>query len=164
MNTVPNQNIVIIKKTPCKENFLQIKNEEWMQAAKDCGVALAPFKLYLYLAANEIDYEKALSPVAVEKAVGIKRSNYYNVINKLKDLGYLVDIGGNKFEFYTSPVHSNGQVEKKQKSTLVDNKKNDLKSTGMDSGVIVHSNGLEEKNQQSTLMDTEEKIPNTYGF
>ena len=43
--TFPNQNIVIVKKSPCKNNFLQVNNEEWMQASKDCGKSFNAFKL-----------------------------------------------------------------------------------------------------------------------
>ena len=115
MKTVPNQNIIVIKKTPCKDNFLQIKNNEWMQAAKICGDKGAAFKLYLYLAANEIGFNLALSKVAVENAIGVKQSNYYKCFDFLVEQGYLRQVGKNKYEFYTSPY-----IEDKD-STVVEN-------------------------------------------
>ncbi len=115
MKTVPNQNIIVIKKTPCKDNFLKIKNNEWMQAAKTCGDKGAAFKLYLYLAANEIGFNLALSKVAVENAIGVKQSNYYKCFDFLVEQGYLRQVGKNKYEFYTSPY-----IEDKD-STVVEN-------------------------------------------
>lgn len=119
MATTANQNIVIIKKTPCKSNFLQINNDEWMQAAKSFKKPNT-FKLYIYLAANEIEYKLALSKVAVENALGIGKTSYYDGIKELKDLGYLVDIGGNKLEFYTSPFRYNGKEEKDKDSATAE--------------------------------------------
>ena len=124
MKTVPNQNIIIVKKTPCKTNFLQVNNDEWMQAAKDCGQSFNAFKLYMYLAANEVGYEKALSYVAVHKALGMQSTSYYDSIAKLKGLGYLVDIGGNKLEFYSTPFRQSGQEEKNLHSAGAENNKN----------------------------------------
>ena len=128
MKTVPNQNIIIVKKTPCKTNFLQVNNDEWMQAAKDCGQSFNAFKLYMYLAANEVGYEKALSYVAVHKALGMQSTSYYDSIAKLKNLGYLVDIGGNKLEFYSTPFRSSGQEEKNPNSAVTENMENDIHS------------------------------------
>lgn len=110
-----NQNIIVIKKTPCKDNFLQIKNNEWMQAAKICGDKGAAFKLYMYLAANEIGFNLALSKVAVENAVGIKQSNYYKCLDFLTEQGFLRQVGKSKYEFYTTPY-----IEDKD-STVVEN-------------------------------------------
>ena len=112
--TFPNQNIVIIKKNSCKNNFLQVNNEEWMQASKECGKSFNAFKLWLYLASNEIGYEKALSAVAVEKALDMKKTSYYDSIAKLRKVGYLVDIGGNKLAFYTTPFRSDGKEKEEE--------------------------------------------------
>ena len=125
--TFPNQNTVIIKKSACKSNFLQVSNEEWMQAAKDCGKSFNAFKLWLYLAANEIGYEKALSAVAVAQALDMKKTSYYDSVTKLRELNYLTDIGGNKLEFYTSPVRQSGKVEKNQDSAGAESQIDDPK-------------------------------------
>lgn len=98
----PNQKTVIIKKTPCKTDFLQISNSEWQEAVRKMDRNFGAFKLYLYLAANEIDYEKGLSFVAIEKALRMSKSAYYEAVKKLEEYGYLVDRGRNKLEFYTT--------------------------------------------------------------
>ena len=126
--TFPNQNIVIVKKSPCKNNFLQVNNEEWMQASKDCGKSFNAFKLWLYLAANEIGYEKALSPVAVEKVLDMKKTSYYDSIEKLREKGYLVDIGGNKLAFYTTPFNSDEKEEKDQNSVEAESHTSNFKN------------------------------------
>lgn len=104
-SAVPNQKTVIIKKTPCTKNFLQIQNDEWQEAAKLCK-ASSSFKLYLYLAANAENYRWLLSKTAVEKALGFQKTTYYSSIKELKDLGYLRDIGNNTYEFYTKNPNS----------------------------------------------------------
>ena len=72
--TFPNQKKVCIHREIPKTDFLGIKNENWQAAARD----LKPFSLalYLYLASNADNYTLALSPVAVEEAIGMKRSTY----------------------------------------------------------------------------------------
>lgn len=147
MKTVPNQNIIIVKKTPCKTNFLQVNNDEWMQAAKDCGQSFNAFKLYMYLAANEVGYEKALSYVAVHKALGMQSTSYYDSIAKLKGLGYLVDIGGNKLEFYSTPFRQSGQEEKNPNSAEAESNKN------------LHS----AETENSARAENEEKNPHSAG-
>lgn len=127
MATVSNQNLIIIKKTFCKSDFLQISNKEWMQAAKICGDKGAAFKLYLYLAANEVGYKLALSKVAVENAVGIKQSNYYKCFKFLEEKGFLRQVGKCKYEFYTTPYEEDNdyttveKVDENPNSTVVEN-------------------------------------------
>lgn len=146
--TFPNQNIVIINKSPCKNNFLQVSNEEWIQASKECEKSMNAFKLWLYLAANEIGYEKALSSAAVEKALGIKKTSYYDSIAKLREKGYLVDIGGNKLAFYTTPFRSNGKEEENSAGTDRDalfrssgNEENDINSAQTEGDALDRSDG-----------------------
>ena len=139
MITYPNQEIVIIKKTPCKNNFLQINNEEWMTAAVDCGVSLNTFKIYLYLAANEVDYEKALSKEDIMKKLNMGSTSYYDGVKKLKKLGYLKEVGKNKLEFYTSI-----KKEENQNFALAENKKDVINSVSAENNKFRSS----EKNQE----------------
>jgi hypothetical protein len=167
--TVPNQNIVIIKKTKPRDNFLQISNEEWMKAAVDCDKSFNAFKIYLYLAANEIGYNKALSRQAIENALCIKSSSYYTSIDKLVELGYLVDIGGNKFEFYSTPFRSSGKIEKDLDSTLAENSvemENSTLAENKNSALTENSIGME-KNQLSAEAENSilaEKVYETFNF
>lgn len=73
-NTYPNQRMVCVHREPAKADFLGIKNANWQAAARD----LRPFAflLYLYLASNANNYTLALSPVAVQEAIGMARNTY----------------------------------------------------------------------------------------
>ena len=70
----PNQKKVCIHREIPKTDFLGIKNENWQAAARD----LRPHALllYFYLASNADNYTLALSPVAVQEAIGMPRSTY----------------------------------------------------------------------------------------
>ncbi|MBR6657836.1 MAG: hypothetical protein IKL18_06680 [Oscillospiraceae bacterium] len=59
--------------------------------------------LYFYLASNANNYELALSPTAIRQSIGMARSTYHDQFNVLVDKGYLVQTGGNTFEFYEVP-------------------------------------------------------------
>ena len=99
--TYPNQKTVIIHREPAKSDFLGIKNENWMAAARD----LRPFAfmLYLYLAANANGFKLALSPAAIRDAIGLSVSTCSDQIKVLIDRGYLVPSHGNTYDFYEVP-------------------------------------------------------------
>lgn len=66
---------------------------------------LSPYglQLYLYLAANNNEYQFALSPAAAEEYAGIKSTTFHKYLRLLEIEGYLVWRKGNLFDFYTSP-------------------------------------------------------------
>ena len=99
--TYPNQRVVNIHREPINTDFLGIKNENWQYAARD----LKPFgcMLYLYLAANRDSFKLALSPAAVRQAIGMAQSTYRDQFSILLEKGYLVQTGGNTFDFYEKP-------------------------------------------------------------
>ena len=100
-NTFPNQRTVIVHREKPKSDFLGIKNENWMAAARD--LSAHALKLYLYLAANANNYELALSPAAVLQQIGMARSTYHDQFHVLVSKGYLVHSHGNTFDFYETP-------------------------------------------------------------
>ena len=118
-SAVANQKTVIIKKTPCTKDFLQIQNEEWQEAARLCKKP-ASFKIYLYLGANAAGFDFLLSGAAIEKTFGFKSTAYSDGIKELKELGYIKDIGNNTYEFYTKIPNS----AVKESSTLKENDSN----------------------------------------
>lgn len=99
--TVPNQRIVKIHRDAVKSDFLGIKNENWQYAARDLGAHA--LLLYLYFAANADGYNLALSPAAIRKAVGMPPQTYRDQFLKLIDKRYLVQTGGNTYDFYERP-------------------------------------------------------------
>lgn len=98
---VANQYTVIIKKSICEKNFLQINNQEWQDAFK--VLTRSAFGLYLYLAANAQGYRLELSQATLENEIGIKKSAYSDARKELIDKGYLVDTGKHILEFYSTP-------------------------------------------------------------
>lgn len=108
--TVPNQRVVTIHREPAKSDFLGIKNENWMYAARDLGAHA--LMLYLYFASNANGYTLALSPAAIRQAIGMPRSTYQDQLLKLMDKGYLIETGANSFDFYEvpKPRHGNNQT------------------------------------------------------
>lgn len=101
--TVANQRVVKIHRERASSDFLGIKNENWQYAARDLGAHA--LLLYLYLAANADGYTLALSPTAIRQAVGMPPQTYRDQFLKLIDKKYLVQTGGNVYEFYEKPQH-----------------------------------------------------------
>ena len=102
METVANQKIIIIHREKPQKDFLQIKNENWQNMLKHTYdyPALA---LYMYLASNMDNYKFALSPAAIQNAIGMPRTTYYKKLQLLKDKGYIIEKQGNVLEFYEVP-------------------------------------------------------------
>ncbi len=78
-----------------------------MAASRDLGAHA--LRLYLYLAANANGYTFALSPAAIQEAIGMPRSTYHDQFHVLVSKGYLVQTGGNTFAFYEMPHPSAAQ-------------------------------------------------------
>ena len=98
--TVPNQKNIIIHKEKANDNFMTIKNKNWMEANKE----LSPYglQLYLYLAKNKDGFNLALSQKAAEEA-GIRKTSFHTYLKRLIDNGYLVKRSGNTYDFYETP-------------------------------------------------------------
>ena len=114
--TYPHQRVINIHREPINTDFLGIKNENWQAAARD----LKPFgcMLYLYLAANRDNFKLALSPAAVRQAIGMAQSTYRDQFNILLEKGYLVQTGGNTFDFFEKPrVAANENQETRPATT-----------------------------------------------
>lgn len=99
--TVPNQRVIRIHRERASSDFLGIKNENWMAASRVLGATA--LRLYLYLASNADNFMLALSPLALERDVGMPRSTFYDQFRKLVNYGYLVQTGGNQYDFYEVP-------------------------------------------------------------
>lgn len=103
--TYPNQRLVTIHKADIGNQFLGINKEVWMAACRDLGYPATI--LYLYLSANANNYQLALSPAAVQNALGMPRTTYRDQIRNLINKGYLVEVGGNRLDFYEVPKKTN---------------------------------------------------------
>ena len=96
-------------------NFLGIKNENWMAAARD--LSAHALKLYFYFAANADNYEFALSQTAVTRDIGMPRSTFHDQFHILVNKGYLVNTHGNTYDFYEKPNPSAVKNETERTTT-----------------------------------------------
>ena len=99
--TYPNQRMINIHREVPKTDFLGIKNTNWMAASRALGAHA--LRLYLYLAANRDGYTLALSPAAIQEAIGMPASTYRDQFRKLQSLGYIENVYGNTYDFYEIP-------------------------------------------------------------
>lgn len=113
-NTVPNQRTIHIHRERPETNFLGIKNENWMAAARD--LSAHALKLYMYFAANANNYTFAFSPAAVLEAIGMPKSTCHDQFTILVNKGYLVLEHGNTYSFYEVPQPRPAQQETKKMS------------------------------------------------
>ncbi len=120
--TVPNQRVVNVHRERAVSNFLGILNENWQYAARDLGAHA--LMLYLYLASNADHFQLALSPTAIRNTIGMPPQTYRDQFEKLVMKGYLVQTGGNVYEFYERPQMVQ-QQNKEVTSDVFENTKTD---------------------------------------
>lgn len=113
--TYPNQRLVRVHKADLDNNFLGVNNDVWMTACRDLGYPATV--LYLYLAANKDNYQLALSPAAIQMALGMPRTTYRDQIRNLISKGYLVERGGNRYDFYEIPQRDTALINIQRAAT-----------------------------------------------
>lgn len=102
--------MITIHREAAKSDFLGIKNVNWQYAARDLGAHAV--LLYLYFASNADGYNLALSPAAVQNAIGMPRSTYHDQFKILVSKGYLVPTQGNYYDFFELPQPRHGVYQK----------------------------------------------------
>jgi len=99
--TVPNQKICVVHRETIGKNFISISKDNYTKAYRDMSGSSSALGLYVWLVGNQDKYRFALSPQAIENQLGMARSSYHGAINKLKDLGYIVEKeDSNIYDFY----------------------------------------------------------------
>lgn len=118
-STVPNQIIVIVDKEKADKAhpYSCINLEASNYAALHCNT-VGSFKLWYYMAANQNQYEFALSRVAFCSWSGLGKDAYLAAIKKLKEQGFLVPVENykNKYIFYELP---RGEKAPKTKEDII---------------------------------------------
>ena len=107
--SVENQKIIRIKKTEVDRNFLKLSKEEMYEAMRK--LTGSELKLYLYLAANKVDYQLELSrSYLIEQGI-TSNGSYDRAVKGLIEKRYLVPLspGSNIFYFYTVSQNGSGQ-------------------------------------------------------
>ena len=150
--SAPNQRIVTVKREPAKSDFLGIKNENWQAAARN----LSPHSmmLYFYFAANADNYTFALSPAAVNKAIGMASSTYRDQFKNLENKGYLVRVSGNQYVFYEKP-----HKEEKPTDVNANQKSTDAVNDTPDVAKIVYPGDIEINNKSINNLINKGEFP-----
>lgn len=132
VKTVPNQRIVHINRERVSSDFLGIKNENWKAAARDLGAHAV--LLYFYFASNKDNFSLALSPAAIRQSIGMPPQTYRDQFLKLIDKGYLVQTGGNVYEFYEVPreTHSTHENIENSSTSIVSTQTTDVSAPPQD--------------------------------
>ena len=115
---VPNQKHIIIKKSPCnKENIYAMINIDALNTAMN-DLKGELFKLWVYFAKNQDNYNFDLSQKAATEW-GLKRSAYYDNVDKLIEKGYLQqkDSNSNIFYFTEKPF---SEIRKECEKEIID--------------------------------------------
>ena len=162
--TYPNQRTVKIHREDIKTDFLGIKNENWMAAARD--LRAHAFLLYLYFASNANNFTLALSQVAVQEAIGMPRSTYHDQFRILLNKGYLVETSSNHYDFFEKPKPRDGAQENEYRTATVQNSEK-CTSDGKAFPIIgqdVPQNSREINNINNDTNTKEKYIPNVREF
>lgn len=159
--TNPKQKIVKVNKQVCnKENLYATINLEAMSKSAidlDAGA----FKLWVYFAKNQNNYEFALSSKDANDTFGLKKKQYDNAVAELIEKGYLVQTEGLHYTFYEVSVVSKGNNEKETTNSVVSKGNNHDVSKGNNVVVSKGNNELYPKDTRNitdstynTTMDT----------
>lgn len=98
--TSPNQKTIQVKKEKCdKQNYYAAINLNALQLAA-ADLKSGAFKLWIYFAKNQPNFELALSNKAVADSFGIKKDQYDKAVKELITKGYLIETSKNHFDFY----------------------------------------------------------------
>lgn len=164
--TVPNQKVVKVNKEVCnKANLYATINLEAMEQAAQ-KLEAGAFKLWVYFAKNQNNYEFALSSREVENCFGMKIKQYNNAVDKLIEQGYLVrQEESNRYTFCEIPVITKKDNESANKNTVIPKGNNDV-ITKSNNDVISKGNNallpLGLRNNTNTTLNT--TIDNTRGL
>ena len=103
--SVPNQkNITVNKKEICdKEHLYTVNNLNALDFAAGNLISTVGFKLYMYIAKNQDNYNFDLSNVLFQNWANCGRTAYSSAVAELIDKGYLVQREGNNYDFYELP-------------------------------------------------------------
>lgn len=114
IHTVPNQRIITIhKEKGTRANLYTMNVLDNLNEAMQTLENKASFKLYMYLAQNQNDYEMALSSKDFFNTSGCGNTAYISAFEELVEKGYLIkdDLRKNRYDFYDKP-----QIQEQQEN------------------------------------------------
>ena len=100
METVANQKVITTRGAKHdKNNIYALINVEAMEKAM-CLLKPNTYKVWSYMAKNQSNYTFALSCVDACRFCKMSKPTYLSCVQELIDVGYLVNTGGNCYDFY----------------------------------------------------------------
>ena len=96
----PNSKIITICKQEDSNNCLHLNNLDWQAACAQ--LTYTAFKIYLYMSSYNDGHMFTLNYNDINKIMPMGRGTYDNAIKDLKKHGYLKQISGSSWNFYTS--------------------------------------------------------------
>ena len=101
IKTVPHQRTIKVgKSTTDKSHKYTTNNLEALAEASKNLQSLGGFKLYMYLAKNQENYELALSNADFKEWCGLERRAYTTAFEELKAKGYLVPLNDSESIYF----------------------------------------------------------------
>lgn len=95
------QKLIRVHKREIKDDFLQVENEDWLEACRNLnGVA---FKLYMYMASNIDGCQLILSARSAVYTLNISDASYRLALSQMQEKGYLVPCEDDSYDFYVCP-------------------------------------------------------------
>lgn len=115
MNTVPNQLVITVQKEKAdKQHLYSCINLEALDLAAVQLKSVGAFKLWMYIAKNQNQYEFALSRADFMRWSGVSSGTYQTAVQTLKELHFLIPslTQKNKWIFYEKPLEVQQPNEK----------------------------------------------------
>ena len=150
--TAPNQKVIRIHKDSYNGSYLTIGTEEWQEAFK--SLKRITFGVYLYLSGNASGFELTLSRRDVMDRLGVSKDTYLRAVKELEEKGYLAHKNGPVWNFYTTPVDMETDVnETDANESDDDNESNENHESGN-----YESGDYESGNNESSESESSENV------
>lgn len=139
MKTVPNQLVITVDKAKAdKQHLYSTINLEAIDYAAIHLKSVGTFKLWLYIAKNQNQYEFALSRAAFLQWSGVSGGTYQSAVTELKNLHYLTPNPKqkNKWIFHEIPDVPK-EINKEEgdfQVEITENKKQEIEKTNQSLG------------------------------
>lgn len=163
MATYANQKTIKINRTTPekgKGQFLQIYSQNLSEASR--LLTAVGFKLYLYLASNQNNYEKDYSPRDFANVYGVSYESARKAPKNLIDNGYLIP-NDNKLEFFETPQQVEIPIE--EKFEIPEEEKRWMPTKNGGRAPITYDelyNGLKDKKSETTIQNIWNKLEVIY--
>ena len=158
-NRVNNQKLIKVHKEPTKNAIHAQINMEALEASAQ-RLQAGAFKLWVYMAKNQNNYEFALSSKDCNDRFGIGIKQYNNAVAELKEKGYLVEIGKDIYVFNEVSVITKGNNENEEKNSVITKGNNAVITKGYNTVITKGNNELLPKEIRNITDNTNNNTSN----